>query len=61
VWENITPPQVNLDPNFQTRRRGNYGINQVVIDPHDTATVYIGDARKGSTRQQTGGASWTHG
>jgi photosystem II stability/assembly factor-like uncharacterized protein len=60
AWENITPPSVSLDPNFNTPAGKNYGTNAFVLDPQNTATVYLGTSAQGIYKSTDCGATWAH-
>lgn len=47
VWENISPP-------------GAVETNGLVIDPYDSATVWVGVANGGLNKSTDCGATWTH-
>jgi photosystem II stability/assembly factor-like uncharacterized protein len=56
-WTDITPSQVNIDPNFGGF---NTGVTQFVIDPKNTATLYLGTHSQGVHKSTDCGATWTH-
>ena len=56
-WDNITPPAINLTPGFQGF---NTGVNSFVIDPTNTATLYVGSCAQGIYKSTNCGASWMH-
>ncbi len=60
AWEDITPPQVSLDVDAATGAGRNYGTNSFVIDPNDTATVYLGTSAQGIYKTTDCGGTWTH-
>jgi photosystem II stability/assembly factor-like uncharacterized protein len=60
AWENITPPQVSLDPDAGTGAGKNFGTNSFVIDPDDTATIYLGTSGQGIYKTTDCGATWAH-
>jgi len=60
TWEQITPPQVSLDRNFQTPAGTNFGIGVFVIDPQNTATVYLGTSSQGLYKTTDCGTTWVH-
>jgi photosystem II stability/assembly factor-like uncharacterized protein len=59
MWEDITPPSVSLDPNFNTGAGKNYGTNSFVIDPSNPSTLYLGTAGQGIHKTTDCGATWT--
>lgn len=58
-WEHITPAEVELDPAFETPAGENYGVHSFVIDPRNTATLYLGTSAQGIYKTTDCGASWT--
>jgi hypothetical protein len=63
VWENITPPDVSLDPKFNGTpgtHYANFGTNAFVIDPTDSTKVYLGTSGQGIYKSSDCGATWTH-
>jgi photosystem II stability/assembly factor-like uncharacterized protein len=59
-WDDVTPPAVSLDPKFKTRAGDNFGTNAFVIDPLNTATVYLGTSGQGIYKTTDCGATWVH-
>jgi hypothetical protein len=49
-FENITPPQADLSGN---------GVTQVVLDPVNAGTLYVGTDKKGLLKSTNCGATWT--
>lgn len=60
TWEHITPLEVDLGEAFQTPAGENYGVHSFVIDPQDTARVWLGTSAQGIFVTDDCGASWTH-
>lgn len=60
TWEHITPGEVNLAQDFVTPAGENYGVHSFVIDPQDTATVYLGTSAQGIWKTSDCGATWVH-
>lgn len=61
LWENITPPQVSLDPNKKLPNSGvNYGTALFAVDPQNTAIVFLGTCDQGIYKTADCGATWTH-
>jgi photosystem II stability/assembly factor-like uncharacterized protein len=60
AWENVTPPQVSLAQDAGTGAGQNYGTNAFVIDPTNTATVYLGTSAQGIYKTTDCGATWSH-
>ena len=60
AWENITPPDVSLDIDASTGAGRNYGTNAFVIDPNDSATLYLGTSGQGIYKSTDCGATWAH-
>jgi hypothetical protein len=58
AWENITPRQVSLDPDFNTGAGKNFGTNSFVIDPKNPAVIYLGTSAMGVYKSSDCGASW---
>ncbi len=58
VWENVTPPGVSLSSSFNTPAGQNYGIHAFVIDPTNTANVYVGTSAQGIYKTTDCGATW---
>ena len=59
-WEDVTPPDLSLDGAFKTPAGDNYGAVAFVVDPHDTATVYLGTSAQGVFKTTDCGATWAH-
>jgi hypothetical protein len=55
TWENITPPGVQLEELDGQRI---YGTQAVLINPQDTANVYVGVEKQGLFKSNDCGASW---
>jgi len=53
TWEAITPPQVNL-------AAAGFGVKAFVIDPNDSATVYLGTHAQGIYKSSDCGSTWSH-
>jgi len=51
VWEQITPPNVDLST---------FGVGNVVFDPNNSATLYVGTAKSGLHKSLDCGATWQH-
>jgi hypothetical protein len=51
VWENITPPDVPLE-------NGNHAASRFVVNPQNTAILYLGTNRYGIHKTTDCGASW---
>lgn len=51
VWEDITPPGVNLD---------GFGVPVVAVDPSDTSILYVGTDKSGLHKSTDCGATWVH-
>lgn len=60
AWENATPSAVSLDPTFNTGAGTNFGTSAFVIDPTNTANVYLGTSAQGIYKSTDCGATWTH-
>jgi hypothetical protein len=60
TWEHITPAEVNLAADFETPAGENYGVHSFVIDPQDTATIYLGTSAQGIWKSSDCGATWMH-
>jgi hypothetical protein len=75
VWENVTPSQLDYTkwctPQWNTTCPGpgetsasgklaTYGTNAIVIDPANTATVYMGTSSLGLWKTTDCGATWAH-
>jgi hypothetical protein len=75
TWENITPSQLDYTkwctPQWNTSCPGpgetsangklaTYGTNAIVIDPANTATVYLGTSSLGLWKTTDCGATWAH-
>jgi hypothetical protein len=60
TWEDITPPDVSLDPSFNTGAGKNYGTNSFVMNPQDRATIYLGTSAMGVYKTTDCGATWAH-
>jgi hypothetical protein len=60
TWEDVTPPGVSLDSNFNTPAGTNYGANAIIVDPTDTATVYLGTSSQGIYKTTDCGSTWVH-
>jgi len=58
AWEQITPPEVSLDPSFKTPAGENYGAHSFVINPRNTANVYLGTSAQGIYKTADCGATW---
>lgn len=53
TWEDITPPGANLsEPEF--------GINNFVVNPQDSAIITVGTSKQGIWRSTDCGAHWEH-
>ena len=74
-WQNITPPQLNMSnwcwPAWTSSCPGpgdtsasgllaTYGTNAFVIDPNNSATVYLGTSSLGIWKTTDCGATWVH-
>lgn len=59
-WEHITPGEVDLGAEFDTPAGENYGVHSFVIDPQNTATIYLGTSAQGIYKSTDCGASWEH-
>lgn len=59
-WEDATPPGVSLDAGFATGAGANFGTNAFVINPQDTAELYLGTSGQGIWKSNDCGATWTH-
>jgi hypothetical protein len=59
-WEEVTPPGLNLAGDFKTPAGDNFGAHAFVIDPQDTANVYLGTSGQGIFKSTDCGATWTH-
>jgi hypothetical protein len=60
-WQNITPPQISLDPKLKIPNGFNqFGVGSFVIDPLDSRTIYIGSCEQGIYKSTDCGASWVH-
>src|ERR1700722_961365 len=57
TWQPITPPQVPLPGNRGTCV---YGIENVVVDPVNLGTVYVGSCQYGIYKSTDCGSTWTH-
>ncbi len=55
-WVDVTPPMVNIDPNYGGF---NTGVVAFVIDPSNTSTLYLGTHGQGVWKTTDCGASWT--
>jgi hypothetical protein len=51
VWEDITPPGVNLD---------GFGVPVIAVDPSDTSIIYVGTDKSGIHKSTDCGATWVH-
>jgi photosystem II stability/assembly factor-like uncharacterized protein len=60
AWVNATPTQVSLDQDAATGAGENYGTAAVLVDPSNTATVYLGTSAQGIYKSTDCGATWTH-
>lgn len=60
TWENVTPEGLNLAADFKTPAGDNFGAHAFVIDPQDTATVYLGSSGQGIFKSTDCGATWIH-
>lgn len=58
AWEEITPPEVSLDPSFETPAGENYGAHSFVINPRNTANLYLGTSAQGIYKTADCGATW---
>lgn len=58
-WENITPSDVSLDPAFDTPAGENYGVHSFVIDPTNTANLFLGTSAQGIYKTSNCGATWS--
>ncbi len=47
MWENVTPPGLNLMGSFKTPAGDNFGAHAFVVNPQDNATVYLGSSAQG--------------
>lgn len=52
TWESITPPQIIPLTSF--------GVKAFVIDPNDSATVYLGTSGQGIYKSSDCGSTWSH-
>ena len=59
-WENVTPPTVSLNADASVGAPPNYGTAQLVVDPQNTATVYLGTSGQGIYKSTDCGATWAH-
>ena len=60
AWVNITPPQVTLDGDASVGAGKNFGTNAFVIDPSNSATLYLGTSGQGIYKTTDCGATWAH-
>jgi hypothetical protein len=60
AWTNVTPPQVSLDEDAGTGAGRNFGTNAFVLNPNDTATVFLGTSGQGIYKSTDCGATWAH-
>ncbi len=60
AWVNITPPQVTLDGDATVGAGKNFGTNAFVIDPSNSATLYLGTSGQGIYKTTDCGATWAH-
>jgi photosystem II stability/assembly factor-like uncharacterized protein len=60
VWEEITPAAVNLDPAYKNPSNAgtNGGVGTFVIDPQDTANIYLGTSAQGIYKSTDCGSTW---
>ena len=58
TWEEITPSEVSLDADFKTPAGDNFGDHSFVIDPQDSAHVYLGTSAQGIYESNDCGATW---
>jgi hypothetical protein len=58
TWEEITPSEVSLEADFKTPAGDNFGDHSFVIDPKDTAHVYLGTSAQGIYESKDCGATW---
>lgn len=57
VWTNITPPGIDLSPTAFSGN--NFGMQEVVVDPSDPATVFLSTCYQGFFRSTDCGNTWT--
>lgn len=60
AWEQITPAAVSLDPSFNTPAGTNFGVHSFLMDPTNTATLYLGTSAQGIYKTTDCGGSWVH-
>lgn len=58
-WVNVTPPTINLDPNFACDAC-NYGASDVLVDPVRPNDVYAFFCYQGVWKSTDYGMHWTH-
>jgi hypothetical protein len=58
TWEEITPAEVSLDSSFKTPAGDNFGDHSFVIDPQNTAHIYLGTSAQGIFESKDCGATW---
>jgi photosystem II stability/assembly factor-like uncharacterized protein len=60
VWEEITPAAVNLDPAWKNPNNAgtNGGVGVFVLDPQDTANIYLGTSAQGIYKSTDCGSTW---
>jgi hypothetical protein len=56
-WENITPSEIDLDPT--SFGGGNFGINDLVVDPTNPSTVFMTTSYQGFWRSTDSGLTFT--
>jgi hypothetical protein len=60
TWEHVTPKEVSLDEKFDTPAGLNYGVHSFVVNPLDSAVVYLGTSAQGIYKTTDCGATWKH-
>jgi hypothetical protein len=60
TWEHITPAEVSLAVDFPTPAADNFGVHSFVLDPQNTATIYLGTSAQGIYKSEDCGATWVH-
>jgi photosystem II stability/assembly factor-like uncharacterized protein len=56
IWEDITPPSLDLDP--KSFNNGNYGMLSITVAPDDPTTVYLTTSYQGIWRSRDSGDTW---